>query len=451
MSIKFATESSTALRNWKRYPEYRDSGVEWLGEIPAGWEVKQLKRIFRVFNGSTPKSGVSEYWNGDIAWVTPDDLGQLKSDSIKDTARKITDVGYNSCGTTLVPAGNLVLSTRAPIGHLAIASVEFCTNQGCRAFVFRFDDNKRYYYYQFLSARPEFESWGEGSTFKELSKNNLEVIEIASPSIPEQLAIASFLDHKTSHIDTLIAKKERLIALLEEKRAAIISRAVTKGLDPDVPMKDLGVEWLGEIPEGWEVKPLKYVVKTNPEALGENTNSDYIIKYVDIGNVSLKGLLSEPLEMRFENAPSRARRIIRAGDVVVSTVRTYLKAITRFPNPEPNLIVSTGFAVLRPTYTIESNYIYYTVRSNQFVDAIMAHSVGVGYPAINSSVLVGLPFCQPPLEEQHAIAEYLDREIAKIDALITKIHEHIEKVKEYRTALISAAVTGKIDVREATA
>ncbi len=165
------------------------------------------------------------------------------------------------------------------------------------------------------------------------------------------------------------------------------------------------------------------------------------------GNVSLAGILNEPEEMRFEVAPSRARRIVRADDVIVSTVRTYLKAIARFPNPESHLIVSTGFAVLRPTSLIYSSYLYYTVRSNQFIDAIMAHSEGVGYPAINSSVLAGLPFWLPQLPEQSAIASFLDRETAKLDALIARISGGIEKLREYRTALISAAVTGKIDVR----
>ncbi len=131
-----------------------------------------------------------------------------------------------------------------------------------------------------------------------MGKSNLEAIELVSPPSQEQRAIASFLDRQTAHLDALISKKERLIALLEEKRAVLISRAVTKGLDTNVPMKDSGVEWLGEIPAHWEMKRLKDVVKINPEALDENTNPDYILRYVDIGNVSLAGLLNEPEEIR---------------------------------------------------------------------------------------------------------------------------------------------------------
>ena len=264
----------------------------------------------------------------------------------------------------------------------------------------------------------------------------------------EQHAIAAFLDRETAKIDALIEKKRRLISLLEEKRAAVISHAVTKGLDPNAPMKDSGVEWLGEISAGWIIEPLKHAVKINPEVLSEKTDPSYTFKYIDIGNVSLGEVVSEPGEISFKDSPSRARRIIRSGDVIVSTVRTYLRAITHFVDPEPDLIVSTGFAVLRSTSLVYPRYLYYEIRSNQFIDAIMAHSEGIGYPAINSSVFGVLPFCIPPLVEQHAITASLDRETMRIGALISKIHEAIKKLQEYRTALISAAVTGKIDVRE---
>ena len=119
--------------NYPAYAEYKPSGIDWLGDVPEHWEVKPLKRIFQVLNGATPKSSVEKYWGGDIAWVTPDDLGSSQSDTIIETDRTITIDSYNSCGTKLAPAGSLILSTRAPIGHLAIASIPMCTNQGCRS------------------------------------------------------------------------------------------------------------------------------------------------------------------------------------------------------------------------------------------------------------------------------------------------------------------------------
>jgi type I restriction enzyme S subunit len=216
---------------WKRYPAYKDSGVKWLGAVPEGWEIKALKRTFKTLNGSTPKSGESDYWEGGIPWATPDDLGQLKDNTLRATQRTITVEGYNSCGTSMAPSGSLVLSTRAPIGHLAIAGTDMCTNQGCRCLVFRADDDSHFFYYQLLAARLELESFGQGSTFKELGRGNLEGIYLATPSISEQRAIAAFLDRETGRIDALVAKKERQIELLQEKRTALISHAVTKGLD----------------------------------------------------------------------------------------------------------------------------------------------------------------------------------------------------------------------------
>ena len=209
----------------------KDSGVEWLGEIPAHWEVKRVKRLFRVFNGSTPKSSEPNYWDGDITWVTPDDLGTLSSTEILQTSRYITKSGYNSCGTTLVPKGSLVLSTRAPIGHLAIAGLDLCTNQGCRCLVFNNTLDHKYYYYQLDAARSELESWGQGSTFKELGKSHLEYIHLIEPPYPEQNDITAYLDRETAKIDALITKTRETIEKLKEYRIALISAAVTGKID----------------------------------------------------------------------------------------------------------------------------------------------------------------------------------------------------------------------------
>jgi len=440
--------SETERRRFRPYPKYKDSGVEWLGEIPVHWEVKRLKRLFLVVNGSTPQSGVVDYWNGDIPWVTPEDLGELQGSVIQTTRRRITKAGYRSCGTTLVPAGSLVLSTRAPIGYLAIGGLELCTNQGCRSMVFRRELNRKFFHFQLLAARSELESWGQGSTFKELARSKLEEMRIAEPPETEQRAIAAFLDRETAKIDALIAKKEQLIELLQEKRTALISQAVTKGLDPKAPMKDSGVEWLGKIPAHWDLLRLKYLSSINDEVLNEKTEPRFELIYVDIGGVDqYQGIVSTE-ELVFETAPSRARRIVREGDVIISTVRTYLRAIAPIKHPESNLIVSTGFAVIRPSSALDCNFAPYALRASNFVESIVANSAGVSYPAIDTSKMSCFVMATPDIEEQQEIAAFLDHETAKIDALVAKIHEAIDRLKEYRTALISAAVTGKIDVRD---
>jgi type I restriction enzyme S subunit len=266
------------------------------------------------------------------------------------------------------------------------------------------------------------------------------------PSEEEQCAIAAFLDRETARIDALIKKKEQQIELLQEKRAAVISHAVTKGLDPNVRMKDSGIEWLGEIPEHWKVRRLKYTASINDEALPETTDPSYEFNYVDIGNVDpVKGIVAKEA-YRFENAPSRARRIVRDGDTIVSTVRTYLRAIAPIREPEDHLIVSTGFAVVRPR-RIDPDYLSYALRSPYFIETVVSRSTGVSYPAINAIDVGTIELLIPATNEQRAIAAFLDRETARIDVLIEKIRRSIDLLREYRTALITAAVTGKIDVR----
>ena len=212
-------------------------------------------------------------------------------------------------------------------------------------------------------------------------------------------------------------------------------------------MKDSGEEWIGQIPKHWKIIKLKYLATINDETLSESEDSDMEIKYVDIGNVdSIKGVMTTN-EMYFRDVPTRARRIVRNGDVIFSTVRTYLKAIAPINNPPLNLIVSTGFAVIR-LKLLNSSFSAYALRSHYFVEQAVSNSVGVSYPAINANVLAGLLICFPPAKEQETIGKFLDKETKKIDALLEKIKKSIELLKEYRSALITSVVTGKINVQE---
>jgi type I restriction enzyme S subunit len=204
--------------------------------------------------------------------------------------------------------------------------------------------------------------------------------------------------------------------------------------------KPSGVEWLGEVPEHWNTKRLGYVASINDEALPETTDPDFEMSYVDIGGVDPVRGITAVETLVFENAPSRARRIVRHGDTIVSTVRTYLRAIAPITSPKPNTIVSTGFAVVRPRGTTPQ-FTSYALRESGFVDAIVARSVGVSYPAINASDIGMLPIPLPSKEEQTGIADFLDRETGKIDTLVAKKRTVVERLKEKRTALISRTVT----------
>ncbi|HHG3114109.1 TPA: restriction endonuclease subunit S [Vibrio parahaemolyticus] len=205
--------------------------------------------------------------------------------------------------------------------------------------------------------------------------------------------------------------------------------------------KDSGVEWLENIPSHWETKPLKHLCSFNDDVLAENTKKDYELCYVDIGSVSATDGISRVDTMTYGSAPSRARRLVRDGDVIVSTVRTYLEAIAPINNPPSNMVVSTGFAVIRPNNKLYKGYAAYCLRANGFIKEVVARSVGVSYPAINASELVGIAVPSLPIQEQTQIANFLDHETAKIDTLIEKQQQLIKLLKEKRQAVISHAVT----------
>ena len=208
--------------------------------------------------------------------------------------------------------------------------------------------------------------------------------------------------------------------------------------------KDTDVEWLNEVPTHWRVERLKHVATLNDETLSESTDPNFAMEYIDIGSVDpVKGIIGTET-LSFADSPSRARRVVRDGDVIVSTVRTYLRAIAPIEHPPINMIVSTGFAVVRPKI-IHTKFAFFLFRSSYFVERVVANSTGVGYPAINASEIGCFSICVPSIDEQHAIARFLDRETPKIDTLVAKKERLIELLKERRSALITRAVTKGLD------
>jgi len=444
-------------RDLTTYPAYKDSGVEWLGKIPEHWKTKRLKREFKITNGATPKSSEESYWDGDIPWVTPEDLGSLEGRTIAVTARSITKAGYENCGTSLVPKGSVVLSTRAPIGHLALAEVPLCTNQGCRSLVSRRDQSMRFFFYQLVAANPELQSWGQGSTFIELSKTKLEGIFLASPPAHEQRTIASFLDRETAKIDALVAKKEQLIELLQEKRAALITHAVTKGLDPTAPMKDSGVEWLGQIPAPWTVSPVRRFLERIEQGwspVAEDrvaTHEEWAV--LKLSAVAKGKFRQEEHKALPENVPPEVRYQVRSGDFLLTRANTPELVgdvcVVRTTRPRlmlSDLVYRIGFDLQQ----VELSFLCYWFLSTtgRYQTTRDARGSSQSMVKVSGEHIRSWLTPLPPLQEQRAIALFLDGETAKLDALIARVLEGIERLKEYRTALISAAVTGKIDVRE---
>ena len=212
-------------------PRLKPSGVEWLGDVPEHWDVGQLKRWFKIVNGGTPKSGEDRFWDGEIVWLTPDDLGRNQTTWIAEGNRKLTIEGLESCSARLCPEGSIALSTRAPIGHVAIMSTPSATNQGCRTLVPAAEIDSEFAYFVVLAGRSILESLGQGSTFMELGQGDLSRVRLAKPPLGEQRALVRFLNRETERVANLTSHTQAAIQRLQEYRTALITAAVTGKID----------------------------------------------------------------------------------------------------------------------------------------------------------------------------------------------------------------------------
>jgi type I restriction enzyme S subunit len=308
--------------------------------------------------------------------------------------------------------------------------------------------------YQFLNAYDLLKIiYGFGSGLRQnLDFSDIKRMPVLVPPFPEQAAIVRFLDHIDRRIRRYISAKQKMVKLLDEQKQAIIHHALTRGLDPNVRLKPSGVEWLGDVPSHWVIKPLKHWARLNALTLTEGTDPDSEFRYIDIGTVSAGRLVHEPIHMRFRNAPSRARRVLHKGDTIVSTVRTYLKAVWYVEEEADDLIASTGFAVLSPRREVEPAYLGNVLQSKNLIDRVTANSTGIAYPAIPETVLGRFPVALPPTrEEQRELVRYIEIESAPINKAGQHAQNEIALLRELRTRLISDVVTGKVDVREVAA
>lgn len=218
----------TVTRGLDQSAPLKNSGVDWIGQIPVHWTTERIKNVSKIFNGATPKSGVAEYWDGDYAWVTPDDLGKLSTKYILQTKRTLTQAGFDNCGTSLCPKGSIVISSRAPIGYIGILDIDSCTNQGCKTLVLNQRlANNVYIFYVLLTAKRELETLGKGTTFIELSTKELSQFTFPLPPLEEQKLIVAYLGTKTAHIEKIIATITTEIEKLRELRNSLINDVVT--------------------------------------------------------------------------------------------------------------------------------------------------------------------------------------------------------------------------------
>lgn len=435
----------------ERYEAYKDSGIEWIGEIPERWTVTRVKNNASIVAGATPKSGVEEFWDGDIPWIGPADFSD-DAHYVSVGRRSITAAGLNSCGTELVPQGSVIVTNRAPIGRIALAANELCTNQGCKSVICREGLHPEYLYWQLVCMTEPLQSFGQGTTFIELSISDLASFSVSQPSFAEQQAIADFLDEKTAEIDGIVSETERSIELLREYRKSVISEAVTKGLDPDAPMKDSGVEWIGEIPEGWFVSRVKYVA----QAFGRIGFRGYKAEdLVDEGNGALTlspgNLAGDTLSLhrktylsweKYEESPEIK---VAEGDVLFTKTGSsygksaFVRELRGCATVNPQLLVFKNIKGM-------SKYFYYVTCSRWFVDQVEQAVVGGTIPTIAQEKIGNMYVVWPPEDCQMQVVDYLDTKTAEIDALIADKEKQVDLLKEYRKSLISEAVTGKFKV-----
>ena len=434
------------------YPAYKDSGGDWIGAIPDHWSASPLKRAFKIEGGSTPTPDEVN-WDGDITWVTPADLSGLPSLFLDTSKRTITATGLASCGTTLLPAGSLILSTRAPIGSLAIASISMCTNQGCKGLMPNANAFAAYFAFVLLAAKGELNNRGRGSTFLEISGDELSRFSVPTPPFTEQTQIARFLDHETARIDALIEEQQRLIELLKEKRQAVISHAVTKGLDPTVPMKDSGVEWLGEVPAHWVVGPLRWYatiqggIAKGKDYEGRETVS---LPYLRVANVQNGFVdLAEVKEISVLESEI-GRYSLRSGDVLMNEGgdNDKLGRGTVWQGQiEPCLHQNHVFAI-RPNSFLSAEWLTAFTQCDQARGYFFLNSKqSTNLASISASNVMSLALPIPSVAEQTVILSILNQSRVAHEELVNLATSTVEFLKERRSALISAAVTGKIDVR----
>ncbi len=443
---------------WRAYPKYQDSGIEWLGKIPEHWSGTALKRWVEVKITDGPHE-TPEFVDEGIPFASADAVrnGRIDFDFKRGYirpelhARYIRKVHPKRDDIFMVKSG-------ATTGKLAIVDVDFEFSVWSPLALIRANPENLTPNFLFSALHADYiqnqvqRTWSEG-TQPNISMAAIERLYVVAPPLSEQRAIATFLDHKTAHIDALIAKKEHQVELLQEKRAALISHAVTKGLDPSVPMKDSGIEWLGEIPAHWEVKQIRYIaesLQTGPFG-SQLHSSDYVTDGTPVINPShMKDGYIEPdhkVAIDDKTCERLARHKLCAGDIVFAR-RGELGRCALVTLAEEGWLCGTGSLRMRSKLELAyPPFLNRVLSTNGVSEWLLLQSVGSTMDNLNTSILSQLALPIPPLNKQHTIAVHLDHEIVKIDALTAKVQESIERLQEYRTALVSAAVTGKIDVR----
>ena len=415
----------------KKYDEYKESGFGWIGEVPSLWNNLRLRFVCEFRNGYTPSKANPEFWeDGSIPWYRMED--------IRETGRKLNEAKQYITkeavkGGGLFEAGGFILATTATIGEHAVLIVDSLANQ-------RFTNLKirksleatllRDYFYYYLFVIDDYcKATTKTSTFPAVSMELLKNCHVVFPSPEQQQNIVDYLDKKCGEIDRVISAQQKRIALLQELKQSAITHVVTKGLNPNVEMKDSGVEWIGEVPKHWEVCRFKDFI---------SLKTDASISDVKIGLENIESKSGKFIETSTEfegNGVAFAK-----ADVVYGKLRPYLQKVW-LAEFDGNAV--GDFFVFRAKRNSTPSFIKYLLLSDGFTKEADGSTVGAKMPRVSSNFILTMHYCLPTKGEQHAIATYLDKKCASIDSSISKAQHQVALLQEYKQSLITEVVTGK--------
>jgi type I restriction enzyme, S subunit len=430
------------MMDFTQYEKYKDSGLDWLDEIPNDWEIKRIKDVIKsVGSGTTPHTGNQAYYeNGDVNWVNTGDLNDsiIENCSNKITQKALTDFTV----LKLYEEGTLLVAMYgATIGKIALLNIRATTNQACCCLNFNKIANNKFIFYWFLSSKPYILSLSVGGGQPNINQKIILNLTALIPNIQTQVAIAGYLDKNTVQIDKKIeflqAKKERY----QDLRTTIINEALTKGLDKTIEMKNSGVEWIGNIPKHWNVKRVKDLFKLVTDVAPNDNDYQLLSIYTSIG-VRPRAELEQRGN---KSVTTDGYWIVRRGDFIVNKLLAWMGAIAL---SDYDGVTSPAYDILRKKVPLVQKYYEYLFRTEMAQAEFKRNSRGIMEVRLrlyfDKFGAISVPVqC---LEEQQQIADYLDEKTRKIGAIIAKIDENIAALNEFRKTLINDAVTGKIKV-----
>lgn len=454
------------MAKYKAYPEYKDSGVEWLGAIPSSWDMWKLSHAYEAIGSGTTPTSSNEFWfQGDIPWVT---TGELRETVINDTFKKVSSFTLQTFSALKIhPAGSIVIAMYgATIGRLGVLGVDATTNQACCVMTRSNVVNNHYLYYWLQAFREDIIRLSSGGGQPNINQEKVASLKVSSPGWNDQATIVSFLEHETAKIDNLIdnliEKQQQLIELLKEKRQAVISHAVTKGLNLDVPMKDSGVEGLGEVPEHWmRATPIKYLSSLKGRLGWQGLKADeykdegpYVVSSAHFNNYEIDWNSCPRVSLERYNLDSNIQ--LDVGDILLMKDGAAMGKLSYVESLPGKACLNSHLLLFRPLFndeekTYHTKFMFYLMRTEHLQSFIKTNGTGSTFLGISQQAIGNHSLCLPSFSEQEEISNYLDDELSKIDKLEAIQLEMKNLLTERRTALISAAVTGKIDVRNWTA